>query len=284
MAEKPPFLFSIDLEDVRSMVPEGHRYAERVPALISRYGALLERHRVRCTFFTVGDVARRYPSLIRELEDAGHEIACHGRDHAPLDRLDPARFRADLERNLEDLARAGCRAVRGFRAPVFSLTRETRWAWDVMAELGLRYSSSVLPASHPLYGWPGFARECSLTESGVWELPVTLTRIPGFDLPFAGGTYLRALPFALVRALFQREIRRGRAVVGYAHPFDIDPEQERFAHPELGGSRLYQRIMYWNRAGMLGRIERLLALGAPIVPYGDYVARLSAGAPPRRPS
>jgi polysaccharide deacetylase family protein (PEP-CTERM system associated) len=280
MAEKPPFLFSIDLEDVRSMIPDGHRYAERVPALVSRYRALFERHRVRCTFFTVGDVARRYPSLVRELADDGYEIACHGGDHVPLDRLNATRFRADLERNLEDLAKAGCAQVRGFRAPVFSLTRRTRWAWEVMAELGLRYSSSVLPARHPLYGWPGFTRECSLTESGVWELPLTLTRIPGLDVPFAGGVYLRALPFALVRSLFQREIRRGRPVVGYAHTFDIDAEQERFAHPELRGSRLYHRLMYWNRRGMLARIERLLALGAPIVPYADYVARLSA-APPR---
>jgi len=258
------------------MIPDGHRYAERVPALVERYLALLERRRMRCTFFTVGDVARRYPGLVRDVVAAGHEVACHGSHHIPLDRLDRARFRADLERNLEDLASAGCSEVRGFRAPVHSLTERTRWAWEVMAELGIRYSSSVLPARHPLHGWPGFSRACTRTESGVWEVPLTLARVPGLDVPFAGGVYLRALPFALVRALFRRELRSGRPVIGYAHPFDIDWEQERFVHPELGGNRLYHHLMYWNRRGMLGRIERLVALGAPVVPYGEYVTWLSA--------
>jgi polysaccharide deacetylase family protein (PEP-CTERM system associated) len=281
MAEPAPFLFSVDLEDVRSMVPDGDRYAERVPVLVERYAELLDRHRVRCTFFTVGDVARRYPSLVRDLSRAGHEIAGHGSEHVPLDRLGAAGFRADLERNLEALAGAGCGEVRGFRAPVHSLTERTRWAWEVMAELGIRYSSSVLPARHPLHGWPGFARACTRTPAGVWELPLSLAGIPGLDLPFAGGVYLRALPFPLVRFLFRRELRCGRPVVGYVHPFDIDSEQERFAHPELGGRALYQRLMYWNRRGLLGRLERLLALGAPILPYAEYVDGLSDQAPPR---
>ena len=277
MSEPQPFLFSVDLEDVRTMIPDGARYAERVPVLVARYAELLARHGVRCTFFTVGDIARRYPSLVRDLAAAGHEIACHGSDHVPLDRLDPSRFRADLERNLEDLAAAGASEVTGFRAPVHSLTPRTAWAWEVLAELGLRYSSSVLPARHPLYGWPGFPRSATRTTSGVWELPLTLAGLPGLDVPFAGGVYLRVLPFALVRACFDRELGRGRPVVGYAHPFDIDTEQERFVHPELRGRRLYHRLMYWNRRGMLGRIERLAARGAGIVCYRDQVERLAAG-------
>jgi polysaccharide deacetylase family protein (PEP-CTERM system associated) len=282
MVDAPPFLFGIDLEDVRSMIPDGHRYAERVPLQVGRFLELFERCALRCTFFTVGDIARRYPALVRDLAAAGHEIACHGSDHVPLDRMGRARFREDLARNLEDLAKAGCREVQGFRAPVYSLTERTRWAWEVMAELGIRYSSSVLPARHPLHGWPGFSRECSLTEAGVWELPFSLSGVPGLDLPFAGGVYLRALPFALVRALFRREIRSGRPIVGYAHPFDIDPDQERFVHPELGGRLVYHHLMYWNRSGMLGRIERLAALGAPIIPYAEYVSRLAAAAPQPR--
>jgi polysaccharide deacetylase family protein (PEP-CTERM system associated) len=280
MAEAPPFLFSVDLEDVRSMIPDGARYAERIPALVARYRELLDRRGARCTFFTVGDVARRYPSLVRELAAEGHEVACHGSDHVPLDRLGRARFRDDCLRNLEDLARAGCGEVRGFRAPVHSLTQATSWAWEVLAELGIRYSSSVLPARHPLYGWPGFARGCTRTESGVFELPLSLARLPGLDVPFAGGVYLRVLPFPLVRSLFRREIGSGRPVVGYVHPFDVDPEQERFVHPELGGSRLYHHLMYWNRRGTLARIERLAALGAPIVPYAEYVDRLAGAAAP----
>src|SRR5690606_32896327 len=97
------FLFSVDLEDVRSMIPDGERHAPRVAANLDRYLALLERHGVRCTFFTVGELARREPGLIRRLVDAGHEVACHGADHEPLERLGPAGFRDDLRRALDAL-------------------------------------------------------------------------------------------------------------------------------------------------------------------------------------
>src|SRR5262249_22354041 len=174
MRETPPFLFSLDLEDVRTMIPGGERYAERVPLLVARYAELLARHGLHCTIFTVGDVARRYPFLVRDLAAAGHEIACHGSNHVPLARLDPAAFRSDLRRNLDELAATGAGPVSGFRAPVYSLTPRTAWAWEVLAEQGLRYSSSVLPARHPLHGWPGHARGATRTASGVWEIPFSL--------------------------------------------------------------------------------------------------------------
>jgi polysaccharide deacetylase family protein (PEP-CTERM system associated) len=271
-----PYLLSVDLEDVRAMIPDGMRYRERVPANTERILAFLARHGVHCTFFTVGDVARRYPELVRGIAQAGHEVACHSSDHVPLDRLDPARFRDDLRRALDALTRAGVEAVRGFRAPVMSLTRETAWAHDVLAELGFRYSSSVIPVRTPLYGWPGHPREATRTRAGIWELPLSVGGATPLVLPFLGGVYFRLLPFPLVRSLFRRERRAGRPLVSYLHPFDVDTEQERFMHPELGESRLLNALMYWNRRGVLPRIERLLREGAAVVPYRDFVAQLDA--------
>ena len=271
-----PYLLSVDLEDVRSMIPDGMRYRERVPENTERILAFLAQHDVRCTFFTVGDVAQRYPELVRRVAEAGHEVACHSSDHMPLDRLDAARFRDDVRRALDVLARAGVEAVRGFRAPIMSLTRETAWAHDVLAELGFRYSSSVIPVRTPLYGWPGHARGATRTKSGVWELPLSVGGARPLVLPFLSGVYFRLLPFPLIRAFFRRERRAGRPAVGYLHPYDVDTGQERFMHPELGGSRLLNALMYWNRRGVFGRIERLLREGSPVVPYRDFVARLDA--------
>ena len=127
LAMPPPsiFLFSVDLEDVVSRVPDRHRFERRVPRNVELLLRFLDHHRVRCTFFAVGDVARRYPSLIQEIATAGHELACHSSDHTPLDRHSPQSFRHDLEQNLSDLDRAGAANVVGFRAPMCSLTAET---------------------------------------------------------------------------------------------------------------------------------------------------------------
>jgi polysaccharide deacetylase family protein (PEP-CTERM system associated) len=266
------FLLSLDLEDVRSMIPDGARYAERVPANAERVLRFLDDHGARCTFFTVGDVARRHPALVRAIAAAGHEVACHGADHVPLERLGRDGFRDDLRRNLDDLARAGVEDVVGFRAPVLSLTAATPWAHEVLAELGFRYSSSVLAARGKLYGWPGFPARATQTPSGVWELPPNLAGAPPFALPYLGGVYFRVLPFPLVRRLFRRDRARGLPLVAYLHPYDVDTEQERFMHPELGGSRLLNHLMYWNRDRVLPRIAALLAEGAPVTTYRAFVA------------
>ena len=268
------FLLGIDLEDVRSMIDGGDRYRERVPENTRRLLDFFSEIDARCTFFTVGDVARRYPELIREVAERGHELACHSSDHTPLDRQDRASFRRDLEQNLKDLERAGIRGVKGFRAPVLSLTGASPWAHDVLAELGFDYSSSVYPATSPMYGWPGFGDKPRRMASRVWEIPVSLSGIPGLDVPFTGGVYFRLLPFPIIRMLFERRLSRGDPVVGYLHPFDIDTKQERFMHPELGGNRLKNHLMYVNRRTVLSRLETLAAGGTRIIPYSDYVAQL----------
>jgi len=150
-----------------------------------------------------------------------------------------------------------------------SLTADRRWAYGVLAELGFTYSSSVIPAKNPLYGWPGFATE-SVKMDGVWEIPVSLTSLPALRVPFAAGTYFRALPFSLIRRCFRADLARGRAVVGYFHPWDIDAEQERFGFPHLG--RLYTQLVYYNRTSVLPRLERLLRERLEIVPYAEFVA------------
>ncbi len=271
MAVDSIFLFSIDLEDIRSLVPDGHKYSDRVTANVERYLAFLDELGMRCTFFTVGDIARRYPDLVRRIVAAGHEIGSHSSDHLPLDRHDRNSFRDDIQRSLEDLAGAGASEVRGFRAPILSLTETTSWAWEVLAELGFTYSSSVLGAPSLLHGWPGFPTHCTRTESGVWELPPTLSQLPGLRVPFAGGSYFRVLPLALIRHLFRKEIDAGRPVVGYLHPYDIDTDQERFMFPEINERRILNWVMYYNRRSVFPRLEKLLSRGVRVVPYAEYV-------------
>jgi polysaccharide deacetylase family protein (PEP-CTERM system associated) len=272
---KAPYLFSIDLEDARSLLPDGHRFQERVPANTERIVEFLAAHRVRCTFFTTGDVARRYPSLVRDIDRAGHEIACHTSDHTALDKHDRDSFRADLERCQEDFARAGVGPAVGFRAPYGSMLRSTTWAYAVLKELGFVYSASVLAAANPIYGWPDFGPDRPSMRYGLPELPVSLSHLPALNVPFMGGVYFRVLPFRLVRHLFRRRLAEGDPAIGYLHPFDVDTEQEKYMFPGINGSRFYNFLMYKNRNEVFDRTAALLHMGAKIVPYAEYVANRS---------
>ena len=270
--QQKTFLFSVDLEDVRNRMPDGHRYPERVPQMTERYLEFLDRHKMKATFFVVGDVAKQYPELIKAIVRQGHEVACHTNTHIPLTRQTREEFRADMDENMENLFNAGVETLYGFRAPIFSLTEKTQWAYEVLIELGFKYSSSVLPGKNPLHGWEGFGREFKLVNQKIWELPITL--YPKYlSLPCAGGVYLRMLPFWMTRRAFAYYGDRRQPVLSYFHPYDIDHEEKPFLFPDANGNRLFNQLMYINRKSVLGKLERVIKAGWEIIPYHEYVSR-----------
>ncbi len=256
------------------MVPDGLDYREAVPKMTSRYLEFLDRYGSKATFFVVGAVALQYPGLVQEITSCGHEIACHSHNHIPLDQMDADSFRKDLEENIESLVRAGAHQPLGYRAPTFSMTADTQWAYPILGEFGIKYSSSVLPAAGPLYGWPEFGATCREI-SGVLELPVTLSGSPVLNVPFAGGIYLRVIPFAITQRWFKQCLRNNVPVVTYLHPYDIDENQERFMHPGLNRNRIYNRLMYLNRRTVFEKLDRVMALGYKIQTYDKYLSDLS---------
>jgi polysaccharide deacetylase family protein (PEP-CTERM system associated) len=266
------FLFSVDVEDDRPGPDNQNEFSGRVPGNVDRYLDFLKKHRMTCTFFVLGNIARKYPDLLRKIEDHGHEIACHSDQHRPMDQLDKTSFKVDLERNLAAIKEAGIAKVSGFRAPFLSLTESSSWAHGVLAEMGFTYSSSVLPAKNPHYGWDGFAKEPTLCEGGVWEIPITLSGFPVLNVPFGGGVYFRALPYSLVATLFSRTFKRHKPVVSYFHPYDIDLQQRPNAFPEFADRPFFNWLMYVNRKQMFKRLEGVLVSGARICRYDEYVA------------
>jgi len=203
----------------------------RVEASTHRLLDLFDRTGARATFFTLGWVAERRPGLLREVARRGHELACHGHDHELVYAIGPERFRADVTRARAAIEDATGMAVRGYRAPSYSITRRSLWALDILASLGFDFDSSIFPIRHHRYGIPEFARQPLRLEleSGrsIREFPLTSWDLGPVRLPLAGGAYLRFVPAKLFRLGHRRLARAGRATVVYVHPWEIDPDQPR---------------------------------------------------------
>jgi len=275
MNERSEFLLSIDLEDVRDLVSEGQRFRERVPAMVERLLMFLSEAKAKITFFTTGPVAARYKSLVGEIASEGHEVASHSFWHKPMDEYAPTEFEEDLRKTLDVLTGAGAGIIRGFRAPVVSMTARTVWAYPVLARQGIVYSSSVLPAKNPLYGWPEFGHQPKPVD-GVLEIPISVGRVFGRELPFASGIYFRALPGFVIRGKFVQWRESGRSITSYLHLCDFDPEQERFVTPRLGHNPLYHFMMHYNRSGAFDKLRMLLSLGLPVSTYEQFWRRFAA--------
>jgi len=265
-------LLSIDLEDVRDHVDKGSEYREAVPDNTRKYLEYLQSRKAKATFFVVGNVARKYPSLITEITSEGHEIACHSDGHIQLDKQTEKEFTEDINRNIESLYSAGATEIIGYRAPTFSLTESTKWVYAKLLQAGIKYSSSVLPASNPLYGWKEFGQKPKYVE-GILEIPMTLHAIPYLNVPLAGGVYFRVLPSILINYSVRQHIKKGNPVTTYFHPYDIDTRQERFMHPDLGNKRILNYLMYINRSKVFSKLDRLTDLCQP-VSYKEYFLSL----------
>jgi len=244
--------FTLDLEDPRPDNRYSPRHIEVMDHLLDRLAA----SGIRGTIFVVGGVALEAPVLIRKIASLGHEIGFHSAHHVPLTLENPDRFRSECDagkRRLEDICG---QAVIGFRAPSFSLTAETTWALSILADAGFIYSSSVLPARNPLYGFPGAPRQAFRWQNNLLELPVPVTQLGPFTVPYLGGIYLRYLPLTLVRNLARRNAG-GQVYWTYCHPYDFDPAQPFY---RMQGTSLIVSLLLWfNRSRTLKKLAALLS-------------------------
>lgn len=240
----------IDRDSWGTLADRVERNCEEVLALFADFG-------VKGTFFTLGWVAGRHPTLMRRIVDEGHEIASHGWDHERVFRLGAEGFAKDIERARKTIEDASGSAVTGYRAPSFSIDARTPWAFEVLAEQGYAYSSSVAPVAHDHYGWreaPRFAFH-PLPGSDLVEIPVTTAMLAGRRVAAGGGGFFRVLPYGFSRwAIRQVNRRDRRPAVFYFHPWEIDPEQPRVANAPMR-SRLRH---YTNLDVMSAKLRQLL--------------------------
>jgi len=271
LANKNPLRngLSVDVEDFFHVEAFSDRvspdswpdFPSRVRANTHRILDLFAEHGHRATFFILGWVAEREPALIREIAEAGHELACHSYAHRRVDKLTPQQFREDLRRARDTVENTTGIRVVGYRAPTFSIVRKSLWGLDILAEEGFLYDSSIFPIHHDHYGFPEAPRfpfRAKLASGArICEIPMSTVRVCGMNLPVGGGGYLRILPMFYTR-LAVRHLQKtlGRPVIVYIHPWEFDPEQ-----PRLEGSWKSRLRHYRGLDKTLPRMNELLTGG-----------------------
>jgi polysaccharide deacetylase family protein (PEP-CTERM system associated) len=256
---------SIDVEDyfqVSAFAPHIRREDwDALPCRVERNVdvilGLLDEADAKATFFTLGWIAERYPQVVRRIVDNGHELASHGYGHQRASDLTPEQFRDDITRAKRMLEDLGGVAIRGYRAPSFSINRDNWWAVEELENAGYVYSSSIYPVRHDHYGMPDAPRFPHRPNGadGILELPPTTVPLMGRNWPAAGGGWFRLLPYSMSRWMLNRVNAQDRApCMFYFHPWELDAGQPR----QTGLSARTRFRHYVNLQRMPGRLRKLL--------------------------
>lgn len=242
---------TLDVEDLRS----SNHFEDRSKLMAEKVLDLFDQMSIRATIFIVGDVAQKHPEIIEKAVKDGHEIGLHSHKHIPLELLNPDEFERELTAAKTLLQGISGQKIDGFRAPTMSLTHKTRWAIPILQRVGFNYSSSVLPAKNPLYGWDGLPRHPFRWLDSVIEFPCPVTNILGFTIPYLGGAYFRLFP-SVVRKMGVRRSSSEEALWTYCHPWEFDPEEKYYQLENVG--RVTSRIAWIGRKGMENKMRDFL--------------------------
>lgn len=274
---------SIDVEDgvnilMRDLfnieIPPTTRVIDNVNILLD----LFNENKVRATFFILGEIASTFPSLVRSIASYRHELGVHGYNHDQIHKLTPEQARGNIYKAKALIEDITGEKVYGFRAPAFSIMRNTSWALEVISDLGFKYDSSIVPAKASRYGWPGFDKEILRLElkngCTLIEVPLSVINFMGKTIPACGGGYLRYFPYSFTRKAFLTITKR-RPVIVYLHPYELDkgkyPDYFYDAKATMSLSRRIPLSFYRLNKGTVKRKLELLINEFPFKPIIEII-------------
>lgn len=230
-------IMTVDLEDWYQDVNFNNwkDYEDRILQDTDKLLSLLDEANVHATFFVLGYNAELFPELIENIIDKNHEVAMHGYDHTPIFMQTPQKLENDIKKTLKILKHITNDEIIGYRAPWFSVIKETFWAIDVLKKY-FEYDSSIYPTKTPLYGIPKAPRfpfqfqlgdPIEMRAKRFLEFPPATYEIPIFKqkIPVAGGFYLRLFPYSFSKYCIEKINENQQPAVCYIHPWEIDPQQ-----------------------------------------------------------
>ncbi len=234
------------------------KFPLRVESNTNRLLEIFDKHSVKATFFVLGWIANKAPNLVLDIANAGHEIACHGYSHKLIYNQSQNEFKEETIRAKSLLEDIIGQSVVGYRAASYSITKDSLWALDILADAGFKYDSSIFPVIHDRYGIPGTPKNIYklATSSGMQllEFPLTTTKIGPLTLPMAGGGYFRLYPYWFTEFNLRKlNSKDGKPFIFYLHPWEIDADQPRI------DAGLFSKFRHYNNLDKCeNRLERLL--------------------------
>lgn len=216
---------------------------------------ILKRYNTKATFFVLGSIAERYPFLVKEIYDYGHEIASHGYEHKLVYKQTKEEFRVDLIKSIQILQEIIKEKILGYSAPSWSIIKDSYWAVDILQEQGLLYDSSIFPIRTFLYGIPNSPRFPYKIDhdNNLIEFPPSTIKFLGKNLPFSGGFFFRILPYRIIKECLRRFNKKGKCALVYMHPWELNHN-----HPKLELPVKKRVIPYVNLDGTEEKLHRLL--------------------------
>lgn len=255
-------IMSVDLEDFFCDLPfdTWSQYESRVLKNTNKILDLFEKYEIKATFFTLGYIAERFPDLIKEINEKGHEIASHSYAHLDIRKTTENEFENDIKKSIEVLEKIIGNKIFGFRAPYFSIDKKSFWAMKILSKY-FKYDSSIFPVKTPLYGIRNAPRniyKLNLTnpsiidsKSNLIEIPMATHRIPIIgNIPIAGGFYLRFLPYFYLKYGLNKINKKNNSFIFYVHPKDLDPNMPKIKE--------YSWHYYYNLNGATKKFEKIL--------------------------
>ncbi|MBN2167179.1 MAG: DUF3473 domain-containing protein [Marinilabiliaceae bacterium] len=262
---------TIDVEDAINQAMRNFFKKEMEPTIrvldnTIRLLDLFDEKNVKGTFFVLGEVAKTYPNLIKDIANRGHELGIHGYSHARYYNITKEQARQEIVASKEIIEDISGKEVLGHRAPEFSINKDTIWVLELLLDAGLKYDSSIFPAKSSRYGWSGFEKDIhyfTLHDGRkIIEAPMSAIRFAGKDFPVCGGGYFRILPFSLTDYSFNK-IQQERPVNVYLHPYEVDtPPFQDFYMEQVSKASFREKIKlktYWyNRDTVVPKLSMLL--------------------------
>jgi polysaccharide deacetylase family protein (PEP-CTERM system associated) len=264
-------IFTVDVEDWYHGVADEQLRQSAERRLHYGLGSLLdilEEYNAKGTFFWLAPAAAEHPDLVRKVAQAGHELGCHGWSHELIYTMSPTRFREETKRARDTIADLTGKPVRAYRAPYFSITRQSLWALEILAELEFRYDSSIFPVRNWRYGIPDYnlqPTEVKTASGSIYEVPVSVRRVFNYNIPVSGGAYFRLYPYKITYSNFRALEQEGRHVIFYIHPWELD-----LNHPPVPLSWKERISNNINRLSTEPKLKQLLQ-DFSFAPLGDVL-------------
>jgi len=240
----------------------------RIEKNIKRILRILEDKKIFATFFVLGWIAKKHPEVIEIIKEKGHEIATHGYRHRLLYTITQNEFSKDLTKATNILRKITKTKIIGHRAPSFSITNKTPWAFKILKEKGFKYDSSIFPIKHPDYGMPEAKTEPYKTPEGIIEFPLSTIRVFRNNVPFGGGGYFRVYPYWLTKYFISKKNKKNKPAIVYLHPWEFDKEQPKLKLPFTNSFRHYYNLKQTEK-----RLKKML-YDFKFVPIREYLNKI----------